>query len=74
MFKVHMVRIECTRRIVSCLFEVETMLLSHSLVKRQECIIPMREYAKVVFVEKVSCLVDLVDSKLNPILNSENMP
>ena len=34
----------------------------------------LREYAKVVFVEKVSCLVDLVDSKLNPILNSENMP
>jgi hypothetical protein len=34
----------------------------------------LREYAKGCFVEKVSCLVDLVDSKLNPILNSENMP
>ena len=34
----------------------------------------LREYAKGCFVEKVSYLVDLVDSKLNPILNSENMP
>ena len=36
-------------------------------------LLALKEYAKVVCVDKVSCLVDLVDSKLNLILNSENM-